>query len=190
MKNIFKLSILLLILSIILNSCKTSSLTKRHYNNGYHLSHSYKKHKIKPIQTATERVETLQTINQVKTVSGKQKPEQKLLASADRMKSKTQNTSAESNPAKKLTQMLKLGTASLCTLPIEKIKKTVKIRPIPSERGARENSALSLIWVLIVLLIVAYLIGILLDGFGLGGLIHILGVIIVVLLILWLLRLI
>lgn len=69
----------------------------------------------------------------------------------------------------------------------ELVKSPFKVTKLVAARGSGDDGR-SLIWVLIVILLVIYIAGLLLDTFGLGGLFHILGVIILVLLLLWLLR--
>jgi len=54
--------------------------------------------------------------------------------------------------------------------------------------GASERDALSLLWIVIVVILILWLIGIIAGGFGLGGLINLLLVIALILLVLWLLR--
>jgi len=57
------------------------------------------------------------------------------------------------------------------------------------EYGSRSaGAALSLLWIVIVIILILWLVGILAGGFGLGGLLNILLIIALVLLILWLLR--
>jgi hypothetical protein len=52
------------------------------------------------------------------------------------------------------------------------------------------EGALSLIWIVILVLLILWALGLLAGGWGLGGLINILLVIALILLILWLLRII
>ncbi len=52
------------------------------------------------------------------------------------------------------------------------------------------GEALSLLWIVILVLVILWLLGFITGGFGLGGLIHLLLLIALILLILWLLRII
>jgi hypothetical protein len=58
---------------------------------------------------------------------------------------------------------------------------------IGGPEGGLIAATLSLFWIVIVVLLVLYLIGIAFEGFGIGPLFHLMAVIILVLLILWLL---
>jgi hypothetical protein len=53
--------------------------------------------------------------------------------------------------------------------------------------SASSDDALSLLWIVIVIILILWLLGFALGGLGLGGAIHILLVIALILLILWLL---
>src|SRR5690606_24162423 len=72
------------------------------------------------------------------------------------------------------------------TRPVKALKAAGEL----TQKAAQEDEALSILWVLIVALLILYILGLVMDGFGLGELIHILGVVVVVLLVLWLLKLI
>ncbi|MBA3665465.1 MAG: hypothetical protein H0W61_14815 [Bacteroidetes bacterium] len=50
------------------------------------------------------------------------------------------------------------------------------------------GAVLSLFWIVIVVLLAIYLIGLFFNGYGSGSLIHILAVVVLVLFVLWLLR--
>lgn len=50
------------------------------------------------------------------------------------------------------------------------------------------GAALSLFWIVIVALLVIYIVGLVLNGYGFGSLIHILGIVVLLLAVLWLLR--
>lgn len=64
------------------------------------------------------------------------------------------------------------------------INKHLKTKPVPA------SGALSLLWIVIVVLLILWLLGLLAGGWGLGGLINLLLVVALILLILWLLRII
>lgn len=85
---------------------------------------------------------------------------------------------------------------------VEQTKDTKSIKIIPSSiskkinntrkkmSSTRSGDALSILWIVILVLIILWLLGWLSGGLGLGGFIHVLAVIALILLILWLLRII
>lgn len=192
MKNLLKLSILLIALTFTFNSCKNASITKRHYNKGYYLSHSHKHGKIKS-KTNVESAEKLEVVANKSKLSENNTEERELIASNFPARVEPINELKSNSSVEKSSEAKKIkSTAFPYSEKFSSLKNKIHVKPIPAGmlESAREGDGLSLIWVLIVLLVVLYLLGILFDGFGLGGLIHILGVVILVLLILWLLRLI
>lgn len=184
MKNVTKALSLLIILSFGLFSCKTASVMKRHYNKGYYVS---KKHE-------ASEVKSKERISHDKTIST---PEQKpSIASIDAPELKNEvelkaELPSETNKAKKeikesTSPQIANGFSGknpikdIIGMPHE-LKKALK-----QDDVARD--ALSLLWILILVLLIVYVIGLILDLFGLGPVFHILGVIVLVLLLLWLLR--
>jgi hypothetical protein len=73
---------------------------------------------------------------------------------------------------------------------LPKIKQTVKAsadKIVNPEAGAL-GTVLSLFWIVIVALLVVYIVGLVLNGYGFGSLIHILLIVILLLAVLWLLK--
>ena len=190
MKNSFKITILALIAVIAFSSCNSGlSITKRRYNKGYYVHHSTKpsdpKHKEvrKMVQQPAENTEkeTLATNawEQSSPNAFPQSQEQPVVTAKAPIKN---NSSVKNNPkATNITSTIQLAIKE----PVKTIKKlSTEIKSSPAA-----GEALSLLWILIVILLIAYVLGLLFDNFGLGWVIHILLVVILVLLILWLLRL-
>lgn len=185
MKNLFKITLMFIVASILFVSCKTMSVTKRHYNKGYYVSHSSKKSTKDGIALKKDhKVEALAP--KTSAVSSSKKEEPELLAS-----SFTHNEiiTPEVKTRRATENRIRYAETSKAQTIKDVVKSPFKItKMVPS--ADRSGDALSLIWLLIVVILIVYILGLLFDGFGLGGLIHILAVIALVLLVLWLLRII
>lgn len=188
MKIVIQSISLLIILSLGFFSCKTASIMKRHYNKGYYIS---KKHS--PAETKiAERNSHLKT-----TSSPELKPAEELVTitapgtgkdvtlkneSSNEKTKRSENKKSELPPVANTFNKLKNPFEGVVGMP-RHLKESLKQNDV-----ARD--ALSLLWILILILLIVYVIGLILDLFGLGPVFHILGIIILILLILWLLRII
>jgi hypothetical protein len=193
MKNLLKLLLLFAATSILFASCKTASITKRHYTKGYYVSHSGKKGKNSPATTE----KTLPGTNAESLTAKESRPEstdsqnEKSLAMTPPATGTQPLIKSEKSTTKK--EIITDDADNEITLAEPSVKQMVinpfKLAKVAAARDSGDD-ALSLIWLLIVVLLIIYIAGLLLDNFGLGGIIHILGVIILVLLVLWLLHII
>ena len=189
MKKLLYLLTGILLAAFILPSCGSSySITKRRYTKGYYVDRSPGKQSTPKVHhraagqnsalATAEEQEAFRAIEYVK------KPE----TNVSRPEKIT--TASAATPVK----ARKIITAKNDVAPVElAFKNPVKAFRLASDltkQAAAQDDALSLIWILLVVLLVIYILGALNDGFGLGNLIHLLAVILVVMLILWLLRII
>ena len=177
MKKLFLLTVIAILAGIILPSCDSSySLTKRRYNRGYYVHHNSGKttgpvaRTTRPVKvTEPEKIYVLPSLTKV--ASSGEAP---------------QNVTAE---APRKTNVSHEGVKHL--LPAElSVKNQVKAIKKLAQRASADSGddALSLLWLVVVVILILYVIGLLLD---IGGpAIHILAVIALVLLILWLLKII
>lgn len=185
MKKILYALVVLLIAAFIMPSCNSSlSITKRRYTKGYYVHHNHGK---KHLQTnkqsdisgkfATTSTEAVRNVEYTLPVQKEKTPERILTASA----ADITLSDLKKNPAAAKKQVAELA--------IKKPVKALKLATQAVNAADPAGEALSLLWVVIVVILIVYLLGLLFNGFGLpSGLIHILGVIALVLLILWLLR--
>ncbi|MBA2612170.1 MAG: hypothetical protein H0U95_09375 [Bacteroidetes bacterium] len=194
MKNLLRIIILTIITSFIFSSCgKQMSITKRKYNKGYYVSHSHKRGDVKsqPATASVKNNSTEQLQAAAKKTEGENinlkkqdasvvtaeasKPVASGINSTDVRKEKT-----SSNVLAKKFMLKKLEQVTPSKLFTQEVKKRLS--------ASSDSEALSLIWIIILVVLILYLIGFLFDGYGLGGAFHLLAVIFLVLLILWLLR--
>lgn len=187
MKKINILNTIVVIAVLLFSACNSnSSLTKRHYSKGYHFSHSSGKHSVakdsdrktplqisdivvKPIEKNETAIAPMNPINKDLIVSN-------------------ENNYNKSNAKKNVTKIVKRIPAINEVAPVIKVKKAIFRKP--SSSSASDSAGLSLLWIVIVVLLILWALGLLAGGFGLGGFINILLVIALILLILWLLRII
>ncbi|MBA3664888.1 MAG: hypothetical protein H0W61_11870 [Bacteroidetes bacterium] len=194
MKNLFKLFILITTVSILLSSCK-SSLTKRHYRNGYFVQHSNKPANIKSRDSKDVKQQLVSvsphTVNVI--------PEEKVLANAEKTPfinkikfDKVSLPSLSSNPANRsLTKQADKVQSSHETGNIENhtAKNNIGNAKTLSASGDGDGDARSFFWTIILVLLIIWLVLIFLgDGFVVGSLINLLLLVALILFILWLFR--
>jgi len=186
MKKLIQLLAVLLLAGFVLPSCNSSlGITKRRYTKGYFVQHNSGKHLLK------KHNEVLVTKD--KTISS---PDEEFRAT-EFIKSSTETepvidkkgviTAAAPKAHTFTREEKKVQRDQAVDLavkhPVKAIKKVGDL--VKQDSG---DKALSLLWVVIVVILIVYLLGLLLDWAGGGAWIHVLGIIALVLLILWLLR--
>jgi hypothetical protein len=172
-------------------SCHTGSIMKRHYNKGYYVS---KKHKPAGTYKApTEVAEKAPAIEPevIEKIASSSESAPSIEPQIAQSKTETKNVT---KPSKKIRNIFKEESVSSASFAPRDIMmhpfspvKTLKAA-VGDDDLARD--ALSLIWIVIVVLLILYIVGLIFDLFGVGPVFHILGGIILVLLVLWLLRII
>lgn len=183
-----------IIISGLLSSCKNSEIIKRKYNKGYYISHSGKK------QTKQSSAETKPIDPSTTTSATESKPEVTTeLVVPENTENQTasvpEETKSEPASASDIIRKLHKRTQAIgSTIPLgitsdnSNAEDNTNNNSVLNQSSDPAHEALSLLWIVIVVILIVYLIGLLLDGFGLGLAIHVLAVIALVLLILWLLR--
>lgn len=176
---------LLAIIGCLLISCN-ASIMKRHYRNGFFVEH--KKHSIPRIanttiqaaQRAAVEKEATREINSAtleSTLSVKESTPEPKKPTASAVSHKNNRLSVGHHKLQDFASIPKMRRTIRATA--EKI-----VEPEAGLIGA----ALSLFWIVILVILVIYLAGLVFNDFGLGNFIHILAIIVLVLLVLWLLR--
>jgi hypothetical protein len=179
MKNLYLSLIICILAGLILPSCRSSvSVKKRHYTSGFYFARNSSR------QAATGLHE------QKKPGAPSAKPKEKnehaslgvnpITYGKDLVASAEHNTKGRSKPPVIKRKPFELTFAPQKTHHVRLIQK--KKTPVSSEQ-----EGLSLFWVVILVLLILWALGII-GGFTLGGLIYILLVVALILLILWLLR--
>lgn len=193
MKKLFTLSILFVLTSIFITSCKSSSIMKRRYNKGYYVHHSNKpaepKTKVsdqklkEPIMVSSALPKQQeQPVALTQTKENKHVAPARITASAEHAKVNRAKTSDNTVKSKNTLSVMPSVYSAKQTF------QSVKELKTKFASGDSGDDALSLLWIIIVILLIFYLLGFAFDEYGVGSLIHLLAVIILVLLILWLLR--
>jgi hypothetical protein len=171
-----------LIAMLLLPGCKSKmGMMKRHYSKGYYVSHSKAKNKTltakaEPEQIAADKIQT-EVVLKTHTSSLKERS----------VPTHMENVTANAAPSKK-GNMAPETKITFKSITVNKSAKEARktISQLGSASG--DGEGLSLFWLVILVILILWLFGFLLGGFGLGGLINLLLVIALILLILWLLR--
>lgn len=191
MKKLFTYISLCLLVVIMFSACTSHlTVTKRHHRNGYYVSfdRGYNTDKItSENETALPLEKNLPAeTNNVQSKTDKtpelfpQVPQAGTVNETTVSQPQQETTSAEKE--QKRTGALKNG--------LKKIKQHVLRKPREIKKITHSGEGYSLLWIVIVAILILWAISLLSDGFGLGGIIHVLLVIALILFILWLLHLI
>ena len=182
-KTLFTLAVITcLALSMALSSC---SMIKRHYSSGYYISHNSSKSGVEKQEQISEK----RTIPSLHTLQNMPKRNQ---ADLDLQPGIVANNSML--PTMSKTEVNKPGRkamhryTSYIVTSEEGNVKSAHAKNVSADSLA--DDALSLFWIIILILLILWLVAILSGGWGLGGYVHIILIVALVLLILWLLRII
>ena len=179
-KHLFTLS---LIACIFLASC---SLTKRHYTNGYYVAHNDGKPsltKSKEQIANKEKKQPLYTAQNIHDNKSVDNPQPIPLAADEVVAASNKNTPDKIAPAPAHKKHEGYNVPKIFQQENEKSFQAKKAKP-----DELVVDALSLFWIVILILLIVWLVAILTGGWGLGDFVHILLVVALILLILWILR--
>jgi hypothetical protein len=194
MKKLLNIASMFALAGIIISSCSPNvSITKRRYTKGYYVEHHSKKHQVKTNESEKVAIDkkkepvlvlpkaTLQPAGNNQSV--KIIPQEKKALAAG---------SSKNNRTIKSRESFTKSVEDLLSFTLVKPNPLKAVKALPDKLGTADagDTALSLAWIIIVVLAILYLLGILLDVAGGSGLIHLFAVVILILLILWLLRII
>jgi len=194
MKNLIKFSAILLTASAFFSSCSSNlAITKRHYTSGFYVDYS-KGNKAISTNKISQSVATTPIIAAPVVASAP------VPSSREAIKTNTPTTIINIKkllPKINVLPIAKHGSANSFGTTIAPaseaspiVSESPKMNESISDGDRGDHAALSLLWLVIVIVLILWLIGILAGGFGLGGLINVLLVIALILLVLWLLRII
>ena len=191
MKKLLSYSAVCASVALLFASCSNLSITKRHYNSGYYIDYG------KGTQSVSVPVKDDKTSNTVAQlpVSPEPKTAANVVASQPNapatVAGNTVKQAQKATAPKVVVQKSAMSKIEHKQASFEHIiapDKTVLNESPTNVRDDDGGRALSLLWLVIVVILIVWLIGILAGGFGLGGLINLLLLIALILLILWLLR--
>jgi hypothetical protein len=171
---------------ILFSSCNSNySITKRRYNKGYYVHHTSKQ--AEPVNRENRSIAKQSTPEKIyvqgvaKNVAATSKSQRNNLVAVGKVQQAAKSSASKPNVLNSVKR----------ALPAEfTMKHQVKALHQLAKRASGDagDDALSILWVVVVVLLILWLIGFLLD---IGGpAIHLLAVIALILLILWLLRII
>jgi hypothetical protein len=203
MKKLHVFTTLFITSCILFSSCETSSplskfsIEKRHYKSGYYIDYRIGAREVTPIiaSNTNSRIAEIPTtvyteqdsIIPSTSLVGSTKSSGMVPATITNVKKVLAKTNLQ--PIIKQSHSYSAGSLTSSTIENEQvISQSPLISDNTSDGDRGERAALSLLWLVIVIVLILWLIGILAGGFGLGGFINLLLVVALILLILWLLR--
>lgn len=201
MKNLIRYTAISLLASIALTSCV--SITKRHTNKGYYITTTRHKPAVfSPNDQAILHTENKRSGNieqsqtaiirenktaEIKSTEQQQAPSSEIV-NLDQQASLSTQSNTEKSSASSPKQTITKQSNTLKELVKHPQQMQSKIKKMTANKPISDD--LSLVWVIVIILLVLWALGMIAGGLGLGGLIHILLVIALILFILWLLRII
>jgi hypothetical protein len=181
MKHSLHYLILGLITGLLLSSC-AGSLMKRKYTKGYYVSHTHKVSTPKeqaPLVAMEKRTSIPELKESTDAPKLKTSVEEKV-AFASASDVKTEKTAVK----KEMPKLTRTAFKTIETIAPKKWSQQLKAK---EPQAGLVAATLSLFWIVLVVILVIYLVGLAFDTFGIGNLFHLLAVIFLVLLVLWLL---
>lgn len=191
MKKFIKLSLICLISGFFFTSCNSKMLvTKRLYNDGYHVSYNNGKSNKDLQKNKKEEVAPKAEVHSSDAVVYNDQVALDAPVAVEQQSNTQVNTSR--NETSFVEKMSKAPIYQKITEKAKSIEKAItpekKNTCSVNEASDKTDDAYSLLWILVLVLVILWALGYLAGGLGLGGLINILLVIALILLILWLLR--
>jgi len=180
-KHLFTLSVI--VCAIFLASC---SLTKRHYTNGYYVAHNTGKSsttKSKEQISDKGKKQSLYTTQSIYDSKSLDNPKPISFAADEVITANNKKTSDKITPVPTHKKHEGYNVAKIFQEENAKSFRVKKAKP-----DSLASDALSLFWIIILILLILWLVAILTGGWGLGDFVHILLVVALILLILWILR--
>jgi cobalamin biosynthesis Mg chelatase CobN len=205
MKRIITLITLVLFTGLLLPSCGVT-IQKRQHNKGYYVSTNNRipaakdnKREIRPETTQSTataqvpeeqpqaRTESEQVL--AETVVNRSTAEERTMTSQEAPAVLTTDATTPATRPATLQHTEKTSFAQKVEKMAERTPLAKKLNTQKMKSSARGSSeGLSLFWIVILILLILWALGVIGGGWGLGGLIYILLVLALILLILWLLR--
>ncbi|MCD6065813.1 MAG: hypothetical protein K0S33_639 [Bacteroidetes bacterium] len=201
MKKLLQLIAVSILTAFIFSSCANqTSIVKRRYNNGYYVSHTSKKHAKNNSSDVAVKADKMEHVKPDLTKEKQREvsapdPNQ-LIAEAAIKQANALGSEQYKKHQESVNKKQKFAYNAYANH-VDKIRRIEKLTgndrissSIESKMKSQhtEHDVLSLFWVVLLVLLLLYLIGLLFDGFGLGWAVHIILLVLLILLILWLLR--
>jgi hypothetical protein len=197
MKRFYTLFALLLLTGILLSSCGIT-IEKRQHTKGYYVHTNARKHSA-TAHSSKEVPEAVTAAQAESSAASKnvpaEAPQPAALAVVPTEETAIRPADAVSEERTAMVEQRHVGGEITNNTPATEIKDRISwkekmhtgLKKMKSSSAASDSEALSLFWIVILVLLVLWALG-LIGGWGPGGLIYILLVVALILLILWLLR--
>lgn len=196
MKKLITFGTICILACIVLSSCSSNfAITKRHYNKGYYIDRSGNKEMALVKKEKANRAAIATTVYPAKTLAGRNLKGRRFIQQTKPantlMLPIAKKTESKLNLVTRNKQITQNHQANKDVTGAQTVQSTSVLNSIKDDGGDHSRrSALSLFWLIILIILILWAVGLLAGGLGLGGFINILLVIALILLILWLLRII
>lgn len=185
LKSITFLAITAIASSLMLSCGTHMSIVKRHHSKGYYVDFG----KDKPNAPALKQQKEEEPKEMSEDLYASTSNDNNGYDASLLKKNKTQPEKEVATVEKKKNHFTKVRLPLSTPFKIQRMHKQLGHDTTVAPSSSSDD-ALSLLWLIIVVLIILWALGFLFSGFGMGPLIHLLLVIALILLILWLLRII
>jgi hypothetical protein len=191
MKKLIPFGTVCILACMALSSCNSSfEITKRRYNKGYYIDHSSKKEISFVTKEKTTQVKNTTPSYPLQSLTGQKSMVSTTIpmsAKANTVITKIEKQGNKTVIATNTRQIMNNLPTTTETSSVQTVSSTLNSITDDGDNHSR-GDGLSLFWLIILIILIVWAIGLLAGGFGLGGLINILLVIALILLILWLFR--
>ncbi|HXC04455.1 MAG TPA: hypothetical protein VNZ86_06860 [Bacteroidia bacterium] len=190
MKKNFKICVLSLLTVLGISSCTLqNSLVKRHYNTGYYVARAEKPSDPDSREQARENIRSKAPVAPMakKEVSHIDTGSSQVIVSHEFARS-LKPVAAEPSRNFPVTANAKDKSNHSGFMPFAPVHVSQQLKDIKHLKSEGEREGLSLFWLVILILLILWLLGLIGGGWGLGILINVLLLFALILLILWLLR--
>jgi len=184
MKKLITIALFCIILSTLFTSCGNGlAITKRHYTKGYYVDYTPKVHQEKATEKKSQPIVNLPTqqiapllVSNDKSYTSNLKTAKTVIVVKDK------KVQSKITPQKTTIQAIKDKPIVANEYVAAHTEQVAPVSQYNNENGH------SLLWLVVVIILILWLLGILAGGLGLGGLLNILLLVALILFILWLLR--
>ena len=193
MKKSFTFGTLCFVIAVLFSACNSNfSITKRHYNNGYYVENGKDKHVVAVSKEKQGGEQTTKSANvdedQQLNIVSIQDADQRSVTD-DKVSIQGSEKTSNNSRSPKMENEMKMKDSSPVFYPLTQIKSTFS-KFKKNGRLHDDGEGLSLFWIVILIILILWALGVISAGFAIGSIINLLLLAALILLILWLLRII
>lgn len=192
MKKIYTSILLTFLAALFFSACNSSiTIKKRHYRKGYYININREWNNAS-CNEAENEAQLITREKDAESMPAKISPgSEKSFPALKNSQADEFSPQSKEHKTKKVISTYKTHyqlPGKMLAKKIDALKKNQAVKKINAVKDINDDDGYSLLWIVILILLILWLLGVLSGGWGLGGLLYILLVIALVLLILWLLK--